>query len=118
MVTFHQVNLYDTSMISPLSLVFFGQHLNHTTETLDGIESDVIKIDQMIRFNCDKTTYKVVKKLKEALNQYLAYRAANPGYTDWSQNTREGTLLSAIVKLLTLEVKVISPVSAEPIESD
>ncbi len=72
----------------------------------------------MIRFNCDKTTYKVVKKLKEALNQYLAYRAANPGYTDWSQNTREGTLLSAIVKLLTLEVKVISPVSAEPIESD
>ena len=106
-------------MVSPLSLVFFGQNLIHDTETINGINSDIIEIDRMIKFNCDRNTYLIVKKLKEALNQYLAYRAANPGHANWSQNTREGALLSAIVKLLTSEVKVISPVSGEPtIEDD
>ena len=79
------------------------------------MDIDVIKIDDLVKFNCDDTTYKVIKKLKDALNQYLAYKAANPGYTDWSQNSREGALLSSIVKLLTTEVIVIS---AEPIENE
>ena len=80
-----------------------------------GIDIDFIQIDELAKFNCDNNTYKVVKKLKEALNQFLAYKAANPGCTDWSQKTREGALLTAIVKLLTTEVKVIS---AEPIENE
>ena len=106
-------------MVSPLSLVFFGQNLGHDIENINGIDVDIIKIDRMIKFNCDKTTYLIVKKLKEALNQYLAFKAANPGCTDWSQNTREGTLLSSIVKLLTSEVKAISTMSSEPVlESD
>ena len=110
-----KVNLYDSSMVSPLSLVFFGQNLIHGVENVNGIDIDFIQIDELAKFNCDKNTYKVVKKLKEALNQFLAYKAANPGCTDWSQKTREGALLTAIVKLLTTEVKVIS---AEPIENE
>ena len=101
-------------MVSPLSLVFFGQNLNHGVEVVNGLDIDLVKIDNMIKFNCDRQTYLLVKRMKESLNQFLAYKAANPGCTNWSESSREGALLTAIVKLLTLEVKVIC---AEPIQN-
>lgn len=103
-----KVNLYDSSMVSPLSLVFFGKNLNHGVDIINGLEIDLIAVDRMIKFHCDKRTYLIVKKLKEGLNQFLAYKVANPEFTDWSSQSREASLLKAIAKLLTFEIKVVN----------
>ncbi len=110
-----KVHLYDSSMVSPLSLVLFGQLLNHGIENINGIDIHLVKIDKMIKFNCDEGTYIIVKRLKETLNQFLAFKVANPGCTNWDPDSSEGALLTAIAKLLAMEVKVVC---AETIENN
>ena len=101
-----KILLYDTSMISPLSLAFFGQDFNTGMETIQGLTINLIKVDRMIKFNCDSDTLYVIEKLRLAFNKFLAHKVACPNPSDWSVNSIEGPLLQAIVLLLTFEIKV------------
>ncbi len=97
--------IYDSSMVSPLSLVFFGQNLEQSREKLkDGTRLEVIHVDDFIKFNCEEGTFDMVRDLRETLNLLLEYKVRNPSCTNWDANTKEGALLRAIVKLLTSEV--------------
>ena len=93
-------------MISPLSLAFFGQDFHTGMENINGLTINLIKIDRMIKFNCDSDTLYVIEKLRLAFNKLLAHKVACPSPSDWSVNTLEGPLLQAIVLLLTFEIKV------------
>ena len=94
--------LYDTSEVSPMSLLFFGRDLRIGHETCgDGTVLETIAIDSFVKFNCASKTSKVFKELRNALDEVLSYKVCNPGVTDWRENMREGAILSTIVRLLT-----------------
>ena len=101
-----KVLLHDTSMISPLSLAFFGENLNQGMETIRGLEINLLKVDRLIKFNCDANTVAVISKLRQMFHEFLAYRVSHPGFTDWRSSDPCTLLLQAIVLLLTFEVKV------------
>ena len=99
------VMLHDSSMVSPLSLVFFGQKLIQASEIIEGKEITYVEVDSLVKFNCDIQTQNLVKKLKVALNHILENKIAHPGVTKWSSDT-EGTLLKCIIELISLEVRL------------
>ena len=99
------VMLHDSSMVSPLSLVFFGQKLIQASEIIEGKEITYVEVDSLVKFNCDIQTQNLVKKLKIALNHILENKIAHPGVTKWNSDT-EGTLLKCIIKLISLEVRL------------
>ena len=101
-----KVLLYDTSMISPLSLAFFGENLNQGMETIRGLQINLIKVDRMIKFNCDADTSNLITRLRQMFHEFLAFRVSQPRYTDWESTESSNYLLQAIILLLTFEVKV------------
>lgn len=97
-----KVYLYDSSMVSPLSLVFFGKNL--TKNQPNNGQSITVTVDNFVKFRCDKKTFYLVSDLRTALNELLEYKICNPGGTNWRPESKEGALLNAIVRLLTSEI--------------
>ena len=98
------VFLHDATMVSPLTLVFFGRKLIQKNEIINGQEISYVEVDSVVKFNCENQTQKVMKKLKLELDQILESKISSPGVTKW--NETEGDLLKCIIKLLTSKVKM------------
>ncbi|CAH0382485.1 unnamed protein product [Bemisia tabaci] len=92
--------LHDTSMVYPLSLLFFGGGFEFKS---DGEGGTVIEINDELKFHCDNKTADLIKELKLRLDMLLEYKSSHPGVTDWTQNSNEGAILRAITCLLTSE---------------
>ena len=99
------VFVYDSSMVSPLSLVFFGPDPTLSQQRLgNGKKLEVVNVDSFVKFNCEEGIFDLVSSLRETMSLLLEYKICNPGATVWDANTKEGALLRAIVRLLTAEV--------------
>ena len=96
------VYIYDSSEVSPMSLLFFGRHFRIGEDRLDdGTVLETIAVDNFVTFNCRNKTSVVFRELRRALDDLLTYKVSNPGVTDWDERKREGAVLGAIVDLLT-----------------
>jgi ATP-dependent RNA helicase DHX36 len=94
--------IYDSSEVSPMSLIFFGRDFRIGEEILeDGTVLETIAVDDFVKFNCAAKTSVVFRELRRALDELLEFKASNPGVTDWNPEKREGAILDAIVNLLT-----------------
>ncbi len=94
--------IHDCSEVSPMSLIFFGEHLRRGEETLrDGRVVETISVDSFVKFNCARDTSNIFKILRKALDELLEYKISNPGVTDWDTSKREGLVLDTVIKLLS-----------------
>ena len=50
------VVLFDTTMVSPLTLVFFGRKLIQNNEIINGQEISCVEVDSIVKFNCENET--------------------------------------------------------------
>ena len=96
------VYLYDSSEVSPMSLIFFGRDFKIGQEVLgDGTVLETITVDDFVKFNCENRTSIVFKELRGALDELLEFKVSNPGVTNWDTTKREGAILDAIINLLS-----------------
>lgn len=108
-IVYHQkmkttsIFLYDTTMASPLPLIFFGGQLKFVKE--DGF--DIVKVDETIRFHCRKNIFELIEGLRGHLDHLLEDKIRNPGPTHWNTSTQEADILSAIAELITAENREI-----------
>ena len=99
------VNLIDCGMVSPLSLIFFGKHMNLGIKTLnDGSIINTITVDEFINFDCDHFTATMTKKLRNHLEKIIEHKINNPGISNWDEKKTEGAVLLSIIKLLSSEI--------------
>ena len=97
--------IHDGSMVSPLSLIFFGRDIRTGREDFeDGTSMDTCNVDKFIKFKCNIEITVLMKQLRNELNVLLANKINNPGVTEWNPDRKEGAILNAIVKLITSEV--------------
>uniref|UniRef100_A0A182M985 RNA helicase n=1 Tax=Anopheles culicifacies TaxID=139723 RepID=A0A182M985_9DIPT len=92
------LTIFDTTVVNPFPLLFFGD--NHV-ETVDGRE--IISIAGHYCLKCDKETYDLIQDLRAGFNLFLQKQICNPSPVDW--NSREGELLRSIIKLITMDCK-------------
>ncbi|XP_053665706.1 ATP-dependent DNA/RNA helicase DHX36 [Anopheles marshallii] len=92
------LTIFDTTVVNPFPLLFFGD--NHV-ETVDGRE--MISIAGHYCLKCDKETYELIQDLRAGFNLFLQKHICNPSPVDW--NSREGELLRSIIKLITMDCK-------------
>ncbi|KAB7496919.1 ATP-dependent RNA helicase DHX36, partial [Armadillidium nasatum] len=91
------VYLYDTTEISNYPLLLFSQKLKYDKN------KSVIEVDKFIKIQCDMNIASIIKKLRKELDKLLQHKVCNPGPSDWSNNSREGRLLSLIVDFISTE---------------
>ncbi|KAK2193777.1 hypothetical protein NP493_5g02083 [Ridgeia piscesae] len=94
-----KIFLYDTTMVSPYPLLFFGGNIHVTQE--GGV--DCVIIDGWIKFRANKRIARLVKELRIELDRLLAYKVTHPGASCWQPQDKEGVLLQAIIDLITTE---------------
>ncbi|XP_058818074.1 ATP-dependent DNA/RNA helicase DHX36 [Topomyia yanbarensis] len=92
------LTMFDTTVVNPFPLFFFGD--NHV-ET-EG-EFEYISIAGHYGLRCDKETYRLIQDLRGGFNLFLQKKICHPSPVDWSSD--EGTLLSAIIQLVTIDGK-------------
>ncbi|XP_053694242.1 ATP-dependent DNA/RNA helicase DHX36-like [Sabethes cyaneus] len=92
------LTIFDTTVVNPFPLFFFGD--NHV-ET-EG-EFEYISIDGHYGLRCNKETYRLIQDLRAGFNLLLQKKICQPSPVDWS--SEEGTLLRAIIQLITIDGK-------------
>ncbi|XP_052864583.1 ATP-dependent DNA/RNA helicase DHX36 [Anopheles cruzii] len=92
------LTIFDTTVVNPFSLLFFGD--NHV-ETED--DHELISIAGHYCLKCDKETYRLIQDLRKGFNLFLQKKICEPSPVDW--DATEGDLLRAIIKLITVECK-------------
>ena len=50
------IMVYDATMVSPLTLVFFGSKLIQNNEIINEQEISYVEIDSIVKFNCENET--------------------------------------------------------------
>ena len=71
------VYLYDSSEVSPMSLIFFGRDFKIGQEALDdGSVLETIAVDDFVKFNCENRTSVVFKELRRALDELLEFKVS------------------------------------------
>jgi len=99
-----QTYLFDATVVSPLSLLFFGREVRPGNETLrNGTRLETVSADEFITFNCDLRTAELVSRSRDALDSVIDEMIANPSPTSWS--SRQGDILKLIVSLLETELE-------------
>ncbi|XP_067002715.2 ATP-dependent DNA/RNA helicase DHX36 isoform X2 [Anabrus simplex] len=91
------IYLHDTTMVHPLPLLFFGGGIKYNAE------DKVISVNDVLRFTCQESTAFIILELKKCLDNLLEYKISHPGVTDWRNDSEEGTILKAIIELITQE---------------
>ncbi|XP_055638233.1 ATP-dependent DNA/RNA helicase DHX36 [Toxorhynchites rutilus septentrionalis] len=92
------LTIFDTTVVNPFPLFFFGD--NHVT-TEGAFE--YISIAGHDCLKCNKETYQLIQDLRGGFNLFLQKKICEPTPVDWS--SEEGTLLRAIIKLITIDGK-------------
>ncbi|XP_060066798.1 ATP-dependent DNA/RNA helicase DHX36-like [Ylistrum balloti] len=98
-----QVNLFDTSLVSPYPLLFFGGEIGTSEGNIDGEVRTKVTVDNWISFWANQSTAQMVKDLRQQLDRILEEKIKQPGVTNWSKNSREGAVMCAIIELITTE---------------
>ncbi|XP_035705883.1 ATP-dependent DNA/RNA helicase DHX36 isoform X2 [Folsomia candida] len=94
-----QIMLFDTTMISPYPLIFFGANLAH--KVTKGVS--FVEIDGWNRFKISKDGCDTIEALRATLEKILAQKIAHPSPTDWRDCSLEGQLLASIRDLITMQ---------------
>jgi len=93
------VNIHDSTMISPYTLLFFGGKLSvGTFESQCGISVDD---NSWIKFYCSRTHADLIMKLRSELDEVLDYKYLHPGPIDWEVNSKEVRVLKMVVELIS-----------------
>lgn len=93
-----ELTIFDTTVVNPFPLFFFGD--NHV-ETHEGFE--MISISGHYCLKCNKETYRLIQDLRGGFNLFLQKKICEPSPVDWS--SEEGALLRAIIELITIDGK-------------
>ncbi|ODM89700.1 ATP-dependent RNA helicase DHX36 [Orchesella cincta] len=91
--------LYDTTMITPFPLLFFGGQLSFMKEKKLG----VVSVDHNLDFLIEKHVFDLVQALRKHLDKLLEEKIVNPGPTCWNELSKEGALMRAIIEVITAE---------------
>uniref|UniRef100_A0A182UEG6 ATP-dependent RNA helicase DHX36 n=1 Tax=Anopheles melas TaxID=34690 RepID=A0A182UEG6_9DIPT len=92
------LTIFDTTVVNPFPLLFFGDcHVE--TEN----DHELISIAGHYCLKCDKDTYNLIQDLRTGFNLFLQKQICSPSPVDWS--SREGELLRAIIRLITIDCK-------------
>lgn len=92
------LTIFDTTVVNPFPLFFFGD--NHV-ETEGRFE--LISIAGHYCLKCNKETYQLIQDLRGGFNLFLQKKICEPSPVDWT--SEEGTLLRAIIQLITIDGK-------------
>ncbi|XP_058120194.1 ATP-dependent DNA/RNA helicase DHX36 [Anopheles ziemanni] len=92
------LTMFDTTVVNPFPLLFFGD--NHVETERD---HELISIAGHYCLKCDKATYSLIQDLRTGFNLFLQKKICEPSPVDW--NGQEGELLRAIIKLITIACK-------------
>jgi len=99
-----QTFLYDATVVSPLSLLFFGREVRQGIETLSGGQRlETVSADGFITFNCDVRTAALVSRCRLALDSVIEEKVSNPSPT--SSTSNQGTILNLVTSLLDTELE-------------
>lgn len=98
-----QIYIYDSSAVSPSSLMLFGGNGALPTSADPGSGMVRVRVRSGIDFDCDKVTFDMVQLLRSEWQVYLSYRVENPRPTDWSQGSADFVLLQAITGFVTVQ---------------
>lgn len=84
-----KINLFDTSMVHPLPILFFGDKisieplLNQTGQKSKKKPDSIISLSNMLRFKSKKDTALVIQELRAKLDDLLEYKITHPGCVSW-----------------------------------
>uniref|UniRef100_A0AAG5D8R3 ATP-dependent RNA helicase DHX36 n=1 Tax=Anopheles atroparvus TaxID=41427 RepID=A0AAG5D8R3_ANOAO len=92
------LTIFDTTVVNPFPLLFFGD--NHVETEQD---HELISIAGHYCLKCDTETYRLIQDLRKGFNLFLQKKICEPSPVDW--NGQEGELLRAIIKLITIDCK-------------
>lgn len=98
---------FDTTMVSPYSLLFFGGNIttehDECTVTNYDYSGHTVIVDDWIKFWASEKTASLVNELREQLDEVLQSKITNPSPTNWFSNSKEGAVMRAIIELITAE---------------
>ncbi|KAL4226527.1 ATP-dependent DNA/RNA helicase dhx36 [Mactra antiquata] len=100
-IVYHQlmktanVYIYDLSVISPYSLLFFGGNITQVRD--DGVQT--VCVDDWIRFKASSSTVDLVKELRQEMDLILENKICDTKGTNWG--SKEGAIIRAIIDLIT-----------------
>jgi len=98
------VFLFDGTVVSPLSLLFFGARVTPGEEILeDGTRLETVQADDFVTFNCDEETSNFVAEARAELDKVILHKLSHPRPTDW--NSRDGRVLQMVINLLNTELQ-------------
>jgi len=97
-----QTYLFDATVVSPLSLLFFGCTVKTGQEKVNGRIIETVSADKFITFNCEKRTASLVARTRLALDLVIERTIKHPSPTSWT--SIDGRVLKLIVRLLNTEL--------------
>jgi len=98
------VFLFDGTVVSPLSLLFFGAKVTAGEEVLqDGTRLETVQADEFVTFNCDEETSSFVGEARAELDKVILHKLSHPSPTDWE--SRDGRVLQMVINLLGTELQ-------------
>ena len=62
-----------------------------------------VMVDRWITFASSERIAQLVKQLRAELDKLLEYKITHPGPTNWSESSKEGALMRAIIDLISRE---------------
>eukprot|EP00088_Acartia_fossae_P004520 TRINITY_DN1193_c0_g1_i7.p1 TRINITY_DN1193_c0_g1~~TRINITY_DN1193_c0_g1_i7.p1 ORF type:complete len:572 (-),score=168.18 TRINITY_DN1193_c0_g1_i7:129-1814(-) len=96
--------LFDATVVSPLSLLFFGKFVRSGYEELsDGSRLETVHADKFVTFNCDSRTAAVITKARRELDLVIQSLVSDPSPVAW--DSRTGHILKIIITLLHTELQ-------------
>ncbi|CAG0915799.1 unnamed protein product [Notodromas monacha] len=112
-----RVSLFDASVASPCSLLFFGKEVkSKPVPKMGNIRSpknhQVLSADEYVKFKSSERIAHFIQRLRLCLDDLLDYKITHPGPSRWELATKEKSatkeekLLRAIVELLTAEAEI------------
>lgn len=101
----NSISLFDTTMIYPLPLFFFGDYMD---EQID-LDENIIQLPTKVplKFHCKQEVAKLIKDLRMRLDNILSYKVSNPGVIDWTNNSDEVHVLRYVCHQLCIAMFII-----------
>lgn len=94
-----KIYLYDSTMIYPMSMVFFCHDLQVFAEP----DHKIIKAGEYMLFHCSNELARIIVELRSWLDWLVEYRMCHPGVVEWKPDSDEALILDAIARLIAVE---------------